>query len=277
MSRALPSQILSPSLTALRAKLAAPPEVALVLGSGLGAAVDSLADAVSVAYSELPDMPTSGVDGHAGRFVSGTLSGRRVLAMQGRVHMYEGYAADQVVSGVRLMLMLGARTLIVTNAAGGIRSDLRSGDLMLIEDHLNLTGTNCLIGPNDPALGTRFPDLTSAYDPQLIHRAAEVAERIGLYVPRGVYAGLLGPNYETPAEIRMLRTLGADAVGMSTVLEVIAANHMGARVLGISCITNLAAGLSPTKLSHADVESTARASRDRFTRLLAGVLEDLPA
>jgi purine-nucleoside phosphorylase len=276
MSRPLPSQELLPSLNVLRQKLGAAPEVALVLGSGLGAAVDSLEGERSVAYAELPGMPTSNVPGHAGRFVAGTLAGRSVLAMQGRVHLYEGYSAEQVVRGVRLMLMLGARTLIVSNAAGGIRTDLRPGDLMLIEDQLNLTSDNCLRGPNDPELGPRFPDLTTAYDPELVRRASDVAVRVGQYVPRGVYAGLLGPSYETPAEIRMLRTLGADAVGMSTVLEVIAANHMGARVLGISCITNLAAGLSPKRLSHDEVEATARASRDRFTRLLTGVLEDLP-
>jgi purine-nucleoside phosphorylase len=276
MNFALPSQALSAPLAALRARVAHPPEVALVLGSGLGAVADTLADRLCIPYTEIPHMPTSAVEGHAGNFVFGELSGRRVVIMQGRVHLYEGYTAEQVVFGVRLMLMLGASTLIISNAAGGIRRDLRPGDLMLIEDHLNMTGHNCLRGPDDPALGPRFPDMSAAYDPALRLCAANAAIRLDMVVRRGVYAGLLGPNYETPAEIRMLRILGADAVGMSTVLEVIAANHMGARVLGISCITNVAAGLSSHTLSHAEVETTAHASRAGFTRLLEAVLLELP-
>jgi purine-nucleoside phosphorylase len=175
------------------------------------------------------------------------------------------------------MLLLGARTLLVSNAAGGIRPDWSPGTLMLISDHINLTGQSCLTGPNDPALGPRFPDMSEAYDAQLRACALRVAERSQLPVTSGVYAGLLGPSYETPAEIRMLRSLGADAVGMSTVLEVIAARHMGARVLGISCITNLAAGLSHAPLSHSEVEQTAHASREQFARLIEGVLAELPA
>jgi purine-nucleoside phosphorylase len=174
------------------------------------------------------------------------------------------------------MLQVGARSLLVTNAAGGIRSDLTPGTLMLIDDHLNLTGQNCLVGPDDPALGARFPDMSEAYDSQLRASAQRAAASQSLPIATGVYAGLLGPNYETPAEIRMLRNLGADAVGMSTVLEVIAARHMGARVLGISCITNLAAGLSKQPLSHAEVEHTARDSRERFSRLIEGILTELP-
>jgi purine-nucleoside phosphorylase len=276
MPAPLPSHLLAPACSALAARLNAAPEVALVLGSGLGALGDRIENAISVAYDELPGMPTSAVVGHAGRFLSGILAGRRVIAMQGRVHLYEGYNADEVVFGVRLMLRLGARTLIVSNAAGGIRANLQPGSLMLIEDHLNLTGHNCLRGPNDPALGVRFPDMSAAYDPELIACAQRVATHNGLPVTRGVYAGLLGPNYETPAEIRMLRSMGADAVGMSTVLEVIAARHMGARVLGLSCVTNLAAGLSAHPLDHAEVEQTAEASRAQFSRLVEGVLTELP-
>lgn len=276
MSSELPSVALGPALASLQNKLSRPPEIALVLGSGLGALADTLVDRVCIPYTEIPRMPTSAVIGHAGNFVLGELSGKRVVMMQGRVHLYEGYSAEQVVFGVRLMLMLGARTLIVTNAAGGINAQLHPGSLMLIKDHLNLTGHNCLRGPHDPALGPRFPDMSAAYDPALRDCAAAVAQRLGLNLSRGVYAGLLGPNYETPAEIRMLRSLGADAVGMSTVLEVIAAHHMGARVLGISCITNAAAGLSNTKLSHAEVELTANKSRANFTRLIEGVLQELP-
>lgn len=277
MPDTLPSHLLAPACSALAARIPQPPEVALVLGSGLGALGEQIEDAISIAYGEVPGMPTSAVVGHAGRFRTGSLAGKRVIAMQGRVHLYEGYDAQQVVFGVRLMLRLGARTLIVSNAAGGIRADFQPGSLMLIEDHLNLTGHNCLRGPNDPALGVRFPDMSAAYDPELITRAQRVATEQGLPVTRGVYAGLLGPNYETPAEIRMLRTLGADAVGMSTVLEVIAARHMGARVLGLSCVTNLAAGLSSQPLSHTEVEQTAEASREQFSRLVKGVLSELPA
>ena len=275
MTQPLPSQTLSSALNVLRARIPDPPEVALVFGSGLGGAADGIADCVTIDYGELPNMPISAVAGHAGRFNAGKLAGKRVIAMQGRVHLYEGYSAEQVVFGVRLMLSLGARTLILSNAAGGIRADLQPGTLMLIEDHINLTGHNCLVGRNDPQLGTRFPDMSAAYDPKLLEGATLVAVDQQVPVARGVYAGLLGPNYETPAEIRMLRTQGADAVGMSTVLETIAARHMGARVLGISCITNPAAGLSAQPLSHAEVEHTAHLSRAHFGRLIDGVLRGL--
>jgi purine-nucleoside phosphorylase len=272
----LPSQDLAPALEVLRTRITETPQVALVLGSGLGALADVIEDGQSVSYTEVPGMKASAVVGHAGRFRAGKLFGRSVVAMQGRVHLYEGHSPAHVVLGVRLMLQLGAKTLLVTNAAGGIRSDLTPGTLMVIDDHLNLTGQNCLVGPDDPALGPRFPDMSEAYDPQLRASAQRVATGMQLPIATGVYAGLLGPTYETPAEIRMLRTLGADAVGMSTVLEVIAARHMGARVLGISCITNLAAGISNKPLSHAEVEETARESRERFARLIQGVLTELP-
>jgi purine-nucleoside phosphorylase len=275
MSHGFVSSQLRESVAALQRKQLGVPEVALVLGSGLGGAIDALSQAQVIDYAEVPHMPRPAVEGHAGRFVAGQLGGRSVVAMQGRVHLYEGQTAAQVVWGVRTMLLLGARTLIVSNAAGGIGRDLQPGDLMLIDDHLNLTGDNPLRGPNEPALGPRFPDMSTAYDPNLRGLAQRVAAGFGMRLPHGVYAGLLGPNYETPAEIRMLRTLGADAVGMSTVLEVIAAQHMGARVLGISCITNLAAGLSDHALNHAEVEATAHASRARFAQLLEGVLRGL--
>lgn len=247
-----------------------------MLGSGLGPLADQIEDCVSVDYSELPGMKTSAVIGHAGRLRAGRLFGRQVIAMQGRVHLYEGHSPADVVRGVRLMLKLGARTLLVSNAAGGIRDDLTPGTLMVIDDQINLTGQSCLQGPEDPALGPRFPDMSEAYDLQLRATAQRVAAHAQVPIASGVYAGLLGPSYETPAEIRMLRVLGADAVGMSTVLEVIAARHMGARVLGISCITNLAAGISKKPLSHAEVEQTARESRDRFSRLIEGILTELP-
>jgi purine-nucleoside phosphorylase len=275
MTHVLPSQRLESALRTLEAAQRKP-RIALVLGSGLGAFADTLSDTYRVPYADLEGMPAPAVAGHAGNFVFGSIAGREVIAMQGRVHMYEGYSAEQVVMGARLMVRLGAAVLIITNAAGGIRAGSQPGQLMLIEDHLNLTGHNCLVGPNDDSLGPRFPDLSDAYDRTLIELASKVAGRLGIEVSRGVYAGLLGPNYETPAEIRMLATLGAHAVGMSTVQEVIAARQMGARVLGLSCITNLAAGISPHKLSHAEVEATARATREDFSRLLSGVIAEVP-
>jgi len=248
------------------------PEVAMVLGSGLGPYADSLEDARVIPYSEIPHMPLSGVSGHAGNLVVGGRGGKQVAAMQGRAHLYEGHAANVVTFGVRLLAWLGAKTLIVTNAAGGIDSALQVGDLMVISDQINLTGTSSLLGPNDEQLGPRFLDMTAAFDARLIELATSIASDQGFELKRGVYAGLLGPAYETPAEIRMLRTLGADAVGMSTVLEVLAARHMGMQVLGISCISNLAAGIGEGPLSHEDVETTTARVRSRFESLLSGVL-----
>ncbi len=251
------------------------PEVALVLGSGLGAYAGSLGDAVAIPYSEIPHMPLSGVVGHDGNLVVGRRGNKTVAAMQGRAHLYEGYTAKDVAFGVRLMATLGAKTVIVTNAAGGIAEGLEVGDLMAITDQLNLTGTSSLLGPNDQRLGPRFVDMTRAYDPELIEIASNVAAGQGFTLRQGVYAGLLGPAYETPAEIQMLRVLGADAVGMSTVLEVLAARHIGCRVLGVSCISNLAAGVTGEPLSHEEVQESARRVQPRFEALLTGVLESL--
>ncbi len=262
---------------AIRAGSDAQPRVGLVLGSGLGAFAESLQGAVRVPFGNVPGMPTAKIEGHAGNFVIGEANGVPVVAMQGRVHLYEGHDPRDVVLGIRAMISLGARTLVITNAAGGIDAKLAVGDLMVIDDHLNLTGTSSLLGANDNAIGPRFPDMTAAYDPELRGIADGVAKEQGFTLPHGVYAGLLGPAYETPAEIRMLRTLGAHAVGMSTVLETIAARHMGARVLGISCITNLAAGLSPTALSHDEVKATADRVRDRFIALLGALVVKLGA
>lgn len=250
------------------------PQVALVLGSGLGSYADTLEDRVVVPFGEIRNMPVSKVEGHAGNLVIGRVGdGVEVVAMQGRVHLYEGHPAADIVFGVRLMNRLGADTLLITNAAGGCGDGLEAGDLMLITDHLNLTGQSCLTGPNEHGLGPRFPDMSQAYDPALGAIASAVAEAQGFALKRGVYAGLLGPSYETPAEVRMAKTLGADAVGMSTVLEVIAARHMGMRVLGISCITNLAAGISDQPLSHEEVTETATRVRDRFVGLVSGSLD----
>jgi purine-nucleoside phosphorylase len=253
------------------------PEVALVLGSGLGGFADSLADRLAIPYAAIPGMPSSAVAGHAGNLVFGKVAGMPVVAMQGRVHLYEGHAPADVVFGVRLMRHLGAESLLITNAAGGCGEGLQAGDLMRITDHLNLTGRSPLLGPNEDSLGPRFPDMTQAYDRELGALAEEVAAAAAIPLKRGVYAGLLGPAYETPAEVRMLQRLGADAVGMSTVLEVLAARHMGQSVLGISCITNAAAGLGQETLDHAEVTEVAARVRGRFETLLRGVLEKIAA
>jgi purine-nucleoside phosphorylase len=268
---------LNRAVSHLQSHISARPRIALVLGSGLGALADDLIDARACPFQDIPGMAPSGVVGHAGRMVSGVLDGVNVIAMQGRLHPYEGHDLDTVVLGVRAMLRLGAETLIVTNAAGGLDPALTPGSLLAIEDHINLTGRNCLVGPNDATLGPRFPDMSAAYDRELFALAHEVAREQGVPLARGVYAAVLGPTYETPAEVRMLRMLGASAVGMSTVQEVIAARHMGARVLGLSCVTNLATGLSPEPLSHADVERTAKASAATLKRLVRAVVQRLGA
>ncbi len=250
----------------------------VVLGSGLGEFADTLPNADVIEYAKIPHFQTSTVQGHAGRLVIGEIApGFPVACMQGRFHYYEGHGMNQVVFPLRVLRQLGAEFLLVTNAAGGIQPDLTPGTLMLIEDHLNLIGNNPLIGPNHEFLGSRFTDMTEAYSKTLREVALSVAAEHGMALKSGVYAGLSGPMYETPAEIRMLRTLGADAVGMSTVPEVIAANHMGIKVLGISCITNQAAGLSPHKLSHQEVMETAEHAKQRFVTLIQGTLLRLAA
>ncbi|MCA9664975.1 MAG: purine-nucleoside phosphorylase [Myxococcales bacterium] len=244
------------------------PKVGLVLGSGLGAFADGLEAPAAVAYKDIPGFASSSVVGHAGQLVAGKSGGREVLCMQGRVHAYEGHPLAQVVLPVRAMIAAGCKVLIITNAAGGIRHDYNPGDLVLIADHINLSGDNPLIGENDERLGPRFPDMSTAYDPELRMIAHQQAYAEGLVLKEGVYAWLKGPSYETPAEIRMLRTMGADLCGMSTAPEVIVANHMGVRVLGISCVTNKAAGLGG-KLSHDEVKETAERVRPQFVGLLS--------
>lgn len=261
---------------ACRAVLAQPlpysgsPEVGVVLGSGLGAWADALTSLRKQAYGAIPNMPASNVVGHAGNLCFGTSGDVRVACLQGRVHLYEGHEPERVVFGVRLLARLGCKVVLLTNAAGGIDLGMAPGDLMLVADHLNLMHRNPLVGPNDDALGPRFPDMSVAYDRELRAAAYEAAREAGVPLSEGVYAGLLGPTYETPAEIRMLRTLGASAVGMSTVPEVIALRHLGVRCAAISCITNLAAGLSAGLLDHAEVEATAKRTRDSFAKVLSG-------
>lgn len=259
---------------AVRARDGRTPDVAIVLGSGLGSFADGLSEPTVIPYGELPQFPISTVSGHAGRLVIGRSGGRVVAAMQGRVHRYEGWPLPAVVFPVRVLHALGARALVLTNAAGAVQ--LAPGSLMSISDHINFVGENPLEGPNDPRLGTRFPDMSTAYHPDLRAALARVAKASGILLHEGVYAYSRGPSYETPAEIRALRMLGADAVGMSTIHEAIAAAHLGLPCCGVSCITNLAAGISPTPLSHVEVEETARRVRDTFTALLAAAVPELP-
>lgn len=251
------------------------PEVALVLGSGMGGVADVVEGARVVPYAEILGFAEATVAGHAGRLVAGRLCGKRVVVLQGRLHLYEGYSAARAAFPVRVVGMMGARRLVLTNAAGGICPDYRPGDLVRIVDHINLSGENPLSGPNDERFGPRFPDMSAAYDPELGALFDQVAAEAGERVLHGVYAFLRGPSYETPAEIRMLRALGADLVGMSTVPETIVAVHMGLSVLGVSLVANLAAGLSAHRLSHDEVERTAHASGERLARLLRSFIERL--
>lgn len=269
MSSAQLVERLDEAVAAVRQHGGVVPRLGMVLGSGLGAFADGVAGAVRIPYAQIPHLPAPKVSGHAGVLCLGLVAGVPSACLQGRSHLYEGHSLDTVVFGVRLLARLGCEAVLLTNAAGGLRESFRPGTLMLISDHLNLTGRNPLVGPNESQLGTRFPDMTRAYDPRLAELAREAAAEVDVELSEGVYAALLGPCYETPAEIRMLRTLGADAVGMSTVPEVIALRHMGTRVSAISLVTNMAAGMTTGLLDHSEVERTATESRDRFTRLLA--------
>ena len=242
------------------------PEWGIVLGSGLGSLVDEVDAILSVPYEEIPGMPVSTVSGHAGRFVFGRLAGRRVLVAQGRVHLYEGRTAEEVTAAVRFMDALGVKKLVLTNAAGSLRADFAPGTWMMLSDHLNLTGTSPLLG------GANFVDMTAVYSPDLRAHFSRLAAEEKIALHEGVYAGLLGPQYETPAEVRMLRTLGADAVGMSTVLEAIQARALGMEVAAFSCLTNMAAGLSTGALDHGEVLATGRAAAEQLVRLLARAL-----
>ncbi len=251
------------------------PKVGVVLGSGLGEFADSVAEACPIPYIEIPHFKPAGITGHAGRLVLGRVGGVPVAVYQGRIHYYEGHEIGDVVFPVRVLSALGTSSVLLTNAAGGINREYKPGDLMIIRDHINLTGVNPLRGRNDDRMGPRFPDMSALYDPALQEIIAAALAEVGRPVRRGVYAGLAGPSYETPAEIRMLAAMGADAVGMSTVAEAIAARHAGLRVAGISCITNLAAGVTDQPLSHAEVTETAERVKGDFIRLLNRVIPQL--
>jgi len=257
---------------AVRARVGVLPTTAIVLGSGLGDFAGALGDATSIKYSDLPHWPVSSVPGHEGRLVIGTTAGHRVAALAGRCHLYEGYDGQAVTFATRVVGLLGVKRLILTNAAGGVNTTFSQGALMVIDDHINLTGHNPLAGPNDDRFGPRFPDMSAVYSSRLRGLADEAATAGGLALSHGVYAAMLGPSYETPAEIRYLRAIGADAVGMSTVPEAIVARHMGIDVLGISCITNMAAGVLPKALDHAEVMDTAQRVRGQFIALLEGII-----
>jgi purine-nucleoside phosphorylase len=253
------------------------PKIGLVLGSGLGAFADSLSDATRIPYADIPSFPQSTAIGHAGRLVIGNAASVPVAAMQGRVHQYEGYTAHEVSFPIRVFARMGIKSVILTNAAGGINLGYSQGALVLLRDHINLQGTNPLIGPNDDRFGVRFPDMTHAYSRAFREIAREEAAKQSLMLHEGVYAALLGPSYETPAEIEYLRRIGADLVGMSTVAEVIAARHMGLNVLAISCVTNMAAGILDQPLSHAEVMETGERVRTIFESLLRAVLPRVAA
>jgi purine-nucleoside phosphorylase len=259
----------------IRRRCRALPETAVVLGSGLGDFADTLLDAIATPYGELPHWPASAVAGHPGRLVVGTVAGKRIAALAGRVHFYEGHDLATVVFATRVMGRLGVKQIILTNAAGGVNTSFAQGALMIIDDHINLLGSNPLVGPNDERFGPRFPDMSEVYSTRLRWIADEAARAKEVAVTHGVYLAAKGPSYETPAEIRFFRTIGADAVGMSTVPEAIAARHMGLEVLGISCITNMAAGVLPGPLAHDEVMETARRVRGSFVTLLEGIIERL--
>jgi purine-nucleoside phosphorylase len=256
----------------IRQKLTTPPAIGLILGSGLGDFADTLENRIVIPFAEVPDFPQPTVEGHVGAFVIGDCQGKTVIALQGRIHYYEGHPQAVITIPVRVMALLGVKQLILTNACGGVNLNYMPGDLMLISDHINYSGSNPLIGPNLSEFGPRFPDMSDIYTKALRTKILATAEANGIALRQGVYAMYSGPNYETPAEIRMFRTMGADTVGMSTVPEAIVASHCGMEVIGISCVTNMAAGILPQKLNHQEVVETAAIVHDKFHRLLNLIL-----
>ena len=256
----------------IRARTSVEPRIAVVLGSGLGGFADDFEESVSIPYDDIPGFVRSTAQGHAGQLVVGKIDSIPVLAMQGRLHYYEGYSLDEVTFPIRTFGLLGIKTVVLTNASGGINVTLTEGSLMVISDHVNLMGVNPLRGPNDERFGPRFPDMSAVYSPELQELVVEEAKALGIEVRRGIYGGLAGPSYETPAEIHLLRNLGADAVGMSTVPEAIVARHMGLEVLGIACITNMAAGIGDEPINHDDVITAGDRVRETFTELLRKVI-----
>ncbi|MBR7162718.1 MAG: purine-nucleoside phosphorylase [Clostridia bacterium] len=268
-------QIINNTVDHIKSKTNQAPTIGLILGSGLGDFADGLENKVVIPFSDIPDFPRSTVAGHKGAFVIGECQGKTVVALQGRIHYYEGYPQQVITIPVRVMKLLGVQKIIITNACGGVNLNFNPGDLMLISDHINYSGANPLIGQNLDEFGPRFPDMSNIYTKDLRNKISKVAEENGIALRQGVYAMYSGPNYETPAEIRMFRTLGADAVGMSTVPEAIVAAHCGMEVVGISCITNMAAGVLPQKLNHQEVVETAALVHDKFQRLLTLIIGNI--
>jgi len=266
---------LQETVTFLKTKTRLKPQVGIILGSGLGAFARDIQVEVTIPFNEIPNFVSPSVEGHQGNLIFGTLGGKSMVALQGRLHYYEGHSMDTVVFPTRVMALLGVQVMILTNSAGGLAEKMRSGDFMIIEDHINLTGANPLMGPNMKELGPRFPDMTEGYDRKLISQLEVVFQSKKINYHRGVYAGVSGPTYETPAEVRFLKMIGCSAVGMSTVPEVIAANHLGLRVAALSCITNLAAGLSAHKLTHEEVTETARRVEKDFAAVLSEFITGL--
>lgn len=269
------SKQMNETIEFLQKKCLIHPEIGLILGSGLGVLADEIQNALKIPYHEIPGFPMSTVEGHAGQLVVGALEGKNVVAMQGRFHYYEGYDLETVTFPVRVMKQLGVKQLIVTNAAGGVNESFKPGDLMLITDHINNMGDNPLIGPNDSAQGVRFPDMSNAYSKKCIDLAKDVAKALDLKIKEGVYVGNTGPCYETPAEIRMIRMMGGDAVGMSTVPEVVVARHSGIEVLGISCISNMAAGILDQPLTHDEVIETTEMVKINFLSFVKKVVKEM--
>lgn len=263
------------SVEYVKSKINDEPEIGIILGSGLGDIAEEVEDKITIKYSEVPNMPASTVKGHAGQFVFGSLNGKKVIMMQGRFHYYEGNPMSLLSLPVYIMKYLSVKNLIVTNASGGVNTSFNPGDLMIITDHINFAGNNPLIGKNQEDIGPRFPDMSEAYNKGLRNLAKETAENLNIDVKEGVYVMMTGPTYETPAEIRMTRLLGGDAVGMSTVPEVIAANHCGMKVLGISCITNMAAGILDQPLNHAEVIETSNKVKSSFINLVKEIMKNM--
>lgn len=276
MTQKQAQQAIQEAAAYILSKITVEPEIGLILGSGLGELAEETLEPIFIPYEDIPGFPVSTVEGHKGRLVCGLLEGKYVVSMQGRFHYYEGYSLDQVTFPVRVMKAIGVHTMIVTNAAGGINTAFQPGDLMLIQDHINFTGANPLMGPNDEEMGPRFTDMSQAYDKEYQALVEAAAKKHDIDLQKGVYFGLSGPTYETPAEIRMARTMGGDAIGMSTVPEVIVARHAGIRVVGVSCITNLAAGMQAT-LSHKEVVETTERVKETFKTLIKEVVYTLPA
>ncbi|KMT21365.1 purine-nucleoside phosphorylase [Clostridium cylindrosporum] len=259
----------------IKLKIKEIPEVLVILGSGLGSLAEDIQDKIEINYNDIPGFPVSTVEGHVGQFVYGSLGGKKVIMMQGRFHFYEGYEMSLVTFPIRVMAYIGVKKLIVTNAAGGVNTSFKPGDLMIIKDHINMSGTNPLIGKNLDEFGARFPDMSNAYDRQYTSLVKKIALELEVEVVEGVYVMMTGPTYETPAEVRMLRVLGADATGMSTVPEVIVAKHSGMNVLGISCITNMAAGILDKPLSHDEVIETSNLVKEKFKLLIKNIVSEI--